>query len=375
MGASAPSTCLADKALLAALPRARARSSVHMCAWPSLKSRVVALPVAGARPLCPGAVPCSGWPWRVQAWGQGGVGYGRSLACPAAGRGARRVPQAVQSAPAPVVPQSPASRGGARESRRCFPPTPHRWLPLGRPRWSLPPWSPTVPRRDRTARPCSDSQAFAGHLGAALSPMCRPVLREAVLQTRAVFDDDPTQDFWVLQVGIADSVSGALRLLEQTRQAGVEAWRQDRALPWPQGQNQDGGPGAVCVGATLAGRRYGANLQNGPTPEDPKPLPRFVRLREETYPERVPSRSAQTRFLPEFHGDAWRNSGTAAGLARDGLRQQRTCAWQATPGPRLRRRTAPRAGGCALLPPRPAPRGPVADGFPSACTTWTSAAC
>ena len=48
--------------------------------------------------------------------------------------------------------------------------------------------------------------------------MCRP-LREAVLQTRAVFDD-PTQDFWVLQVGIADSVSGALRLLEQTgRQA------------------------------------------------------------------------------------------------------------------------------------------------------------
>jgi septal ring-binding cell division protein DamX len=117
-----------------------------------------------------------------------------------------------------------------------------------------------------------------------------PALREAVLQTRAVFDD-PTQDFWVLQVGIADSVSGALRLLEQTRQAGVEAWVQDRAYPGHKDKTKTVGLWAVYAGRYASRAQAVQNLQKWPDAlKIHKPLPRsLVRLREETYPERVPS--------------------------------------------------------------------------------------
>ena len=106
---------LADKALLAAFAqgaRQVERAHVRMAV-----AEVQGGGAAGRKapaPLCPGAVPCSGWPWRVQAWGPGWPWVMAWASVPRCRRGSAAVPQAVQSAPAPVVPQSPASRGGAR---------------------------------------------------------------------------------------------------------------------------------------------------------------------------------------------------------------------------------------------------------------------
>jgi hypothetical protein len=116
-----------------------------------------------------------------------------------------------------------------------------------------------------------------------------PQLRDAVLRTRAVFDD-PTQEFWVVQIGVANDVAGALSLMQMARQAGAEIWLQDRVYP-----GQAAG-GALNVLAVYAGRypdRSSAvqNLQKWPDSLKPyKPLPRsLLRLRTEAYPERVPS--------------------------------------------------------------------------------------
>src|SRR3989338_117424 len=54
-----------------------------------------------------------------------------------------------------------------------------------------------------------------------------PDLRDTLLRTRAVFDD-PAQNFWVVQVALADNAAGARRLAQQIKDAGVEVWLQDR---------------------------------------------------------------------------------------------------------------------------------------------------
>jgi hypothetical protein len=117
-----------------------------------------------------------------------------------------------------------------------------------------------------------------------------PALREAVLQTRAVFDD-PAQDFWVVQTGLSDSAAGALRLLELARQAGAEVWVQDRAYPGHKDKTKMVGLWAVYAGRYASRAQAVQNLQKWPDAlKIHKPLPRsLVRLREETYPERVPS--------------------------------------------------------------------------------------
>lgn len=117
-----------------------------------------------------------------------------------------------------------------------------------------------------------------------------PLLHEAVLNTRAVFDD-PAQQFWVLQVGVADSPGGALRLLEQARQTGTELWVQDRAYPGHKDKTKMVGLWAVYAGRYASRAQAVQNLQKWPNAlKTHKPLPRsLVRVREETYPERVPS--------------------------------------------------------------------------------------
>lgn len=116
-----------------------------------------------------------------------------------------------------------------------------------------------------------------------------PDLRDTLLRTRAVFDD-PAQNFWVVQVALADNAAGARRLAQQIKDAGVEVWLQDRVyLAKSTGI-------AVNVWAVYAGRYTDSSsamqsLQEWPASlKTYKPLPRsLVRLRTEAYPERVPS--------------------------------------------------------------------------------------
>ena len=114
-------------------------------------------------------------------------------------------------------------------------------------------------------------------------------VRDTLLRTRAVFDD-PAQNFWVVQVALADNAAGARRLAQQIKDAGVEVWLQDRVyLAKSTGI-------AVNVWAVYAGRYTDSSsamqsLQEWPASlKTYKPLPRsLVRLRTEAYPERVPS--------------------------------------------------------------------------------------
>ena len=116
-----------------------------------------------------------------------------------------------------------------------------------------------------------------------------PDLRDTLLRTRAVFDD-PAQNFWVVQVALADNAAGARRLAQQIKDAGVEVWLQDRVyLAKSTGI-------AVNVWAVYAGRYTDSSsamqsLQEWPASlKTYKPLPRsLVRLRTEAYPERMPS--------------------------------------------------------------------------------------
>jgi len=149
------------------------------------------------------------------------------------------------------------------------------------------------------SEPPPPAQADAGRPAAAPLPephaaeqryaLLAPALREAVLHTRAVFDD-PAQEFWVLQIGLSSSAMGALRLLKLAQHTNAEVWVQDRIYhPGAQGQ-------ATPVWAVYAGR-YATRVQAAQKLEEwpaslktNKPLPRsLVRLRAETYPERVPS--------------------------------------------------------------------------------------
>ena len=281
---------LADKALLAAFAQgARQVERAHV--------RMAVAEVQGGGAAGRKA-PAAAVPWRrALLWlalagaglGAGvAVGYGLGQRAPAAGGGSAAVPQAVQSAPAPVVPQSPASVA-APVVAPVLPADAAPVAPAGAASVVAALGSPTVPAVIERPDPAAIPKPLQDTLEQRYADV-PPALREAVLQTRAVFDD-PTQDFWVLQVGIADSVSGALRLLEQTRQAGVEAWVQDRAYPGHKDKTKTVGLWAVYAGRYASRAQAVQNLQKWPDAlKTHKPLPRsLVRLREETYPERVPS--------------------------------------------------------------------------------------
>ena len=109
-----------------------------------------------------------------------------------------------------------------------------------------------------------------------------------MLQTRAVFDD-PAQEFWVLQIGIAGDSAGALRLLARAREAGGEPWAHDRMYA-----NQQGGNAvlwAVYMGRYASREQALQALQNlPPAIKVYRPLVRTLsRLRVEAYPERAPT--------------------------------------------------------------------------------------
>ncbi|MBA4112223.1 MAG: ATPase [Verminephrobacter sp.] len=114
------------------------------------------------------------------------------------------------------------------------------------------------------------------------------LLRDAVLQTRAVFDD-PAQEFWVLQIGIAGDSAGALRLLARARETGVEPWAHDRMYPSQQGGNAV--LWAVYMGRYASREQALQALQNLPAAiKVYRPMVRTLsRLRVEAYPERAPT--------------------------------------------------------------------------------------
>jgi len=111
-------------------------------------------------------------------------------------------------------------------------------------------------------------------------------LRDAVLHTRGVFDD-PAQDFRVLQIGLAADAAGALRLLDQAREAG-EVWVQDRQYA-PEASRA--GLWAVYVGRYATREQAVQALQQFSAPiKARRPMVRTLdRLRTESYPERAPT--------------------------------------------------------------------------------------
>ncbi len=113
-------------------------------------------------------------------------------------------------------------------------------------------------------------------------------LREAVLHTRAVFDD-PAQEFWVLQIGIAGDAAGARRLLARAKEADSPTWVHDRQYASP--STSPAGRWAVYTGRYASRETAMQALQK--FPEQTKvysPLVRTLgRLRAESYPERAPT--------------------------------------------------------------------------------------
>lgn len=281
---------LADKALLAAFAQgARQVCSEHVrLAMSELPGRAPSVRGQAALPASVGARRLSKWAGAacagLAALGIVGVaGYGlgqRSVVAP--------MPEVVAAAPV-------ASVAAESSAALAFAPT------------SVPPASPA-------------SQSVALALASAAAPAAGPAsassatssearqrqsvtdlqrryadwpapLREAVLRTRAVFDD-PAQEFWVIQIGVASDVAGALALMQKLSQseAETEVWMQDRVYV-----GQASGA-AMHVLAVYAGRfpdRSSAmqRLQKWPDSlKTFKPLPRsLLRLRTEAYPERVPS--------------------------------------------------------------------------------------
>jgi len=272
---------LADKALLAAFAqgaRQVGREHVRMA---------VAEVQGGGAALRKAPASAARWlralPWlalaAVAGLGAGGaVGYGLGQRdAPVAGAAA---PQALDAAPAPGQGAAPLASVPAPAVVAASVDAPG-----GTPLAAAPvPLQAVAERLTPEAATPAPRQDAAEQRYAALPA----ALREAVLRTRAVFDD-PAQDFWVLQIGLADSAAGALRLLDQARQAGVEVWVQDRIYPGSKAP-------AAPVWAVYAGRHANRaqavqNLQEWPPSlKTHKPLPRsLVRLRAETYPERAPS--------------------------------------------------------------------------------------
>lgn len=281
---------LADKALLAAFAQgARQVGREHV----RLAVTEVQGGAAGDRlAMAPAMALRRRWAWLVLgALGLGAVGaagYGlgqRSTALPAAAAPApSSLPlsaPAVQPAPAAVVLQAASVSAEAPEA----------FAPAGLSEQGNQPMAGASVAAAAQALPQAATALSADPMQglqqryAALAP----ALSEAVLRTRAVFDD-PAQDFWVIQLGFAEDSAGALRLLEMARQTGAEVWLQDRVYPAKTSGS------AVHVWAVYAGRyadRATAvqNLQKWPDSlKRYKPLQRsLLRLRTENYPDRVPS--------------------------------------------------------------------------------------
>ena len=125
-----------------------------------------------------------------------------------------------------------------------------------------------------------------GALGARYAHLAAP-LRDAVLQTRAVFDD-PAQEFWVLQIGIAGDAVGARRLLARAQEAGGPIWVHDRQ--YGSLAANPTGRWAVYTGRYESRAAALQALQKFPAQTKVySPLVRTLgRLRTESYPERAP---------------------------------------------------------------------------------------
>ena len=274
---------LADKALLAAFAQ-----GARQVAREHVRLAVAEVQGGSASQKTPAAVR---WP-RALTWlalaGAGlgaGVALGYVLGQRASTPVLAAVPQAVQPMPAPQVTASVERPVTAPLVSAVVVPA-----PIAEPApVAINPVPPPAPALTEGPAAAPAPVAAQEPLEQRYAPL-PPTLREAVLHTRAVFDD-PAQDFWVLQVGIADSASGALRLQEQARQAGAEVWVQDRAYPGHKDKTKMVGLWAVYAGRYASRAQAVQNLQKWPDAlKTHKPLPRsLVRLREETYPERVPS--------------------------------------------------------------------------------------
>lgn len=112
-----------------------------------------------------------------------------------------------------------------------------------------------------------------------------PDLRAAVLHTRSVFDN-PAEQGWTLQIGIADGVPSLVRLLA-TLNTDVPVWVHDRQYP-----NQRAPRWAVYVGryASREAAVQAVSLFANKSANAGRPLIRTLQgIRTETYPERAPS--------------------------------------------------------------------------------------
>lgn len=281
---------LADKALLAAFAqgdRQVGRAHVQM-AVAEFQAGSPAAPRPGAR---------AGLRHRV-AWGLAvmavlgvgmAVGYGlgqqRSPGVPAS--------QAVQAAPppqginAPVTPSAAAALPGAPGAEAAAS-APLAATAPGPGEGAQAVAVVAAPREAPPAASAASAPAPEASPQAARYAHLPAPLRDAVLQTRAVFDD-PAQEFWVLQIGIAGDTAGALRLLAQTREAGGEAWVHDRMYP-----SQSGGHAllwAIYLGRHASREQAQQALLHLPsTISVYRPMIRTLgRLRTEAYPERAPT--------------------------------------------------------------------------------------
>jgi len=112
-----------------------------------------------------------------------------------------------------------------------------------------------------------------------------PDLRAAVLHTRGVFDN-PAEQGWTLQIGIADSLPSLVRLLA-TLKTDAPVWVHDRQYP-----NQRAPRWAVYVGryASREAAVQAVSLFANKSANAGRPLIRTLQgIRTETYPERAPS--------------------------------------------------------------------------------------
>lgn len=284
---------LADKALLAAFAQGErqvGRSHVQMA---MAEFQAGSLAARG-----PGAA--AGLRHRALAWGAWGLGVLGIGVAVGYGLGQQR---------SPGTPVPPAEQEVAQAKDTAAPLTPSATAALSggpgaEPAASAPvaASAPSPEPEDNavagavaaTPREAVPSSLAASESGPAASPQATryahlPVLlRDAVLQTRAVFDD-PAQEFWVLQIGIAGDSAGALRLLARARDAGGEPWAHDRMYASQQGGNAV--LWAVYMGRYASREQALQALQNlPPAIKVYRPLVRTLsRLRVEAYPERAPT--------------------------------------------------------------------------------------
>lgn len=284
---------LADKALLAAFAQGErqvGRSHVQMA-----MAEFQAGSLAARRPGASTGLRHRALAWG--AWGLGVLGIGVAVGY---GLGQQRspgtpVPPAVQEVAqakdtaAPLTPSATAALSGGPGAE------PAASAPVAASAPSPEPEDNAVAGAVATTpREAVPSSLAASESGPAASPQATryahlPVLlRDAVLQTRAVFDD-PAQEFWVLQIGIAGDSAGALRLLARAREAGGEPWAHDRMYASQQGGNAV--LWAVYMGRYASREQALQALQNlPPAIKVYRPLVRTLsRLRVEAYPERAPT--------------------------------------------------------------------------------------